>query len=313
MRRKALKEALPGFFALIVMPVLGFLLCATFAYQFAGQYGPDYQVRGNYAVATECKRHGPVSTHGFGFWYQCMAEFHHYIPGDDSTAPDSVRLVDFLSPADIGRQVPIKLRKSSGKGVGKWVRGADQPVRGWGWLVVPFGLLWLVLTGFLARKALNKVESTPESDSGEIFIWGKRKQWLNWKVRGLALFFAIVGAVKSTEWAFQGYRNHTIVTVVSYAVILLIVGNSLRRGIFAPHVTVTPHGLKFGKGRSLAWHEIHHVGLSKRGVLAIHPRVGEVVTIGRFGDEQVESIDAALRDNGEISYAREGGGAIMAG
>lgn len=55
------------------------------------------------------------------------------------------------------------------------------------------------------------------------------------------------------------------------------------------------------------------MGLSKRGVLEIHPHVGEVVRIGRFGDEQVESIDAALRDNGEISYAREGGGAIMAG
>ncbi|KOX16811.1 hypothetical protein ADK67_39440 [Saccharothrix sp. NRRL B-16348] len=292
------------------MPVLGFLLCATIIHQFAGQYGPDRQVRSMYAVAVECNRHGPVSTNGFGYWYRCMAEIHVGFQGDFGNP--AFRPVDFLSPEDIGKQVPIR-DNDERRGRVSYERGADQPLKNWGWLALPFGLLWLVLTGFLARNALNKVKPTPESDSGEVLIWGKRKQWVNWKIRGFALLLAIVVASQSTEWAFQGYSFETNSAVASYAVILLIVGNSLRRGIFAPHVTVTPHGLKFGKGRSLAWHEIRHVGLSKRGVLAIHPHVGEVVTIGRFGDEQVESIDAALRDNGEISYAREGGGAIMAG
>jgi hypothetical protein len=310
MRKAALNEALPGFFALIVMPVLGFLFCATIIHQFAAVYGPDAQVRGTYAVAKECNRHGPVSTRGLGFWYRCMAEIYRYSPGDSARGPDSVEPVDYLGAEDIGHQVPIKLVEA--RGVNPWVRAADQPLKEWGWLALPFGLLWLLLTGFLARNALRNVKSTPD-DGNEVLIMGKRKQWVDWRLRGMVLLGVVAGAFESTEWAFQGYRAQTNIAVTSYALILLIVGNSLRRGIFAPHVTVTPTGLKFGRNRSLAWHEIRHVGLSRRGVLSIHPHVGEVVTIGRFGDEQVGSIDAALRDKREISYAREVKGAIMAG
>lgn len=80
---------------------------------FAGRHGPGYRVGGNYVVATECKRHGPVSTHGFGFWYRCTAEFHFHGRTYDSTTPGAVRPVNFLTLADLGRQVPLKLTESS--------------------------------------------------------------------------------------------------------------------------------------------------------------------------------------------------------
>ncbi|WP_372470614.1 DUF6346 domain-containing protein [Saccharothrix luteola] len=71
---------------------------------FAGRHGPGYRVGGNYVVATECKRHGPVSTHGFGFWYRCTAGFHFHGRTYDSTTPGAVRPVNFLTLADLARQ-----------------------------------------------------------------------------------------------------------------------------------------------------------------------------------------------------------------
>jgi len=57
-----------------VMPIVGYLIGATIVFHFSAQYGDEYPDGSSldsktYAVATSCERQGPVSAHGFGYWW----------------------------------------------------------------------------------------------------------------------------------------------------------------------------------------------------------------------------------------------------
>lgn len=125
---------------LVVMPILGCLIIATIFNYFADKYGADLPERYGraYAVATSCERHGPVSTHGFGYWWTCQADVHWQ---GNSEMPEP-RTARFLTPEDIGKPV----RVSGTHRNRNIVRGAEQPYFAVGILLCfPFGVLWIFM------------------------------------------------------------------------------------------------------------------------------------------------------------------------
>lgn len=221
--------------ALLFQPVLGWLIGATIVHQFTGRYGPDPAVGPGqtYAVARLCHRHGPVSTHGFGFWYQCAADIHH----DGAERRTGGEIVNFLTPSDLDKPVAISLE---GKGIrAHHVRAAGQPVEGWAWLAAPFALLWLVLVYRVARPIVRDIGKDLEqikldAPNRDVTVVDQRKPWLNWKIQLVLLAFAVVVTVRSTPWALEGMRNQQIMAITGWAVIAMIAGNAVRRFVFGP-------------------------------------------------------------------------------
>lgn len=293
-------------FALLFLPVLGWLIGATIINHFADRYGPDPAAGPGqtYVVARVCHRHGPVSTHGFGFWYQCAADVHH----DGAERRTGGEIVNFLTPADLNEQVAIKLE---GKGRrAHHVRAADQPYVGWAWLAAPFALLWIFLVYRVARPIVRDISKhldaiKHEAPNRDVTVVDQRKPWLNWKVQLVLLAFAVIVAVRSTPWAFEGMRNQQLMALAGWAVIALIVGNAVRRLVFGPWVTITPDGIEFGRGL-LAWAEIEQLDLTARGVLVVKPRTGRAKRIGRFGDEGATRVHQTLKLFAKAPYLREG-------
>ncbi|TWP50865.1 hypothetical protein FKR81_17410 [Lentzea tibetensis] len=298
-------------FAVLVMPLLGWLLGATIINAFTDRYGPDPAPRPGqtFAIARECDRHGPVSTHGFGFWHQCMADLGQH------DGPFARRPVNFLTPADIGQHVPV-VKEGTGRR-SHHVRAADQPLAWWGWLALPFALGWLYLTYLTARPVLRKIKAEVDADdaagyqrpteepSRDVVVSGGRKMWLGFKGHLIVLVLAVVPAVRSTPWAFGDYPNHTALAVGGWAVVLLVVGNWVRRAVFMPSVTISPEGMAWGRTK-LGWAEIGRVHLTRANTLVIEPRTGETTRIRRFGDEQATRIHVAMGHFATVPYTREG-------
>lgn len=300
LRAKVAKVA----FAVLLLPVLGWLIGATIISQFTGVRGPDPAVGPgqSYAVARICHRHGPVSTHGFGFWHQCAAELHHN-GADGATG----QIVNFLGPADIGQKVAIK-REGTGRRSHD-VRAADRPLAGWAWLALPFALAWLYLVFRVARPWVRDLGrdldamKLEEPEPGITVVDG-RKSWLNWKIQVVLLLFGIMGAVRGTPWALEGFGGERVLALVGWGVVVLVVGNFLRRFVFGPWVTVSRDGLSF-RGNRLAWAEVREVRLTRRNVLVVTPLHGRTRRIGGFGDYDGTQLHQALRQFAGAPYSRE--------
>lgn len=291
-------------FAVLFLPVLGWLLGATIISQFKDVYGPDPAISSSPAsmVARICHRHGPVSTHGFGFWHECAADVYY----PDKDEPTGKEIVNFLTPADMGQKVAVKREGTRHRT--HWVRAADQPLEWWGWLALPFGLAWLYFVFRVARPIVRDISKDLEAikldePNRDVTVFDRRKSWLNWKFQLVALLFAVIVAVRSTPWAFEGFDNQRLLALIGWSVIVLIVGNFLRRHVFGPWVTVSPDGLSF-RGRQLTWAEVQELELTRRNVLVVTPRVGKVRRIGTFGDEGGTQLHHALRHFAQAPYNR---------
>ncbi|USX56042.1 hypothetical protein [Lentzea sp. HUAS12] len=57
------------------------------------------------------------------------------------------------------------------------------------------------------------------------------------------LSFGIVGAVRGTPWALEGFGGQRVLALVGWGLVVLVVGNFLRRFVFGPWVTVSRDGL----------------------------------------------------------------------
>ncbi|MCR3751302.1 DUF6346 domain-containing protein [Lentzea californiensis] len=301
LRRKAGKLA----FVVLFLTVLGWLIGATIISQSNGVHGPDPAIAPGqtYAVARICHRHGPVSTHGFGFWHQCAADLHY----DGAAEPAGEEIVGFLGPADIGRKVALE-REGTGRR-SHHVRAAGQPFEGWAWLTLPFAPAWLYLVFRVARPLARDLGKDLEAikldePTRDVTVVDTRKSWLNWKVQLVLLMFATIAAVRSTPWAFEGFGGHQILSLVGWGVIVLLAGNFLRRFVFGPWVTVSPDGLSF-RGRRLGWAEVQELRLTRHNVLVVTPRTGRTRRIGRFGDEGGTRLHHALSHFGEAPYSHD--------
>jgi hypothetical protein len=131
---------------LVVMPVVGYLLTATIANHFLDRYGPEPANHDQHVVARACQRNGPISWHGFGYWYECRVD-----------GPIGEKTVSFLTPADIGEPVAATVVRKSSGGRSRstyltYERAATRPQEGWVALAVAFAGLWIWLVVVVTRR-----------------------------------------------------------------------------------------------------------------------------------------------------------------
>lgn len=285
-------------FAFLVLPVLGYLLGATIFTHFydqieTGNLGDTEFI----AVAKSCERHGPVTTRGFGFWWECRVQVTRPAAGLVKTFTTK----GFLKPEDIGRQVAVETTRR-GRDIVPQARthSALGMV-----LLFPFGVLWVFVLAWTAnpllKRHLERVKSEPrprepdpEEPISEVYVWGRRKKWL----RGTGLWLVIAVsfwlAAQVSNSAFRG-PNYVGLTyfVVGSSVLALILLNLLRRVLFAPSVVITAEGLVCRKKR-FSWAQVDHVRMDG-GKLVIQPHQGPAMTSRRFGDSQVVEIHEGMR------------------
>ncbi|MFS8098622.1 hypothetical protein LFM09_15935 [Lentzea alba] len=137
-------------FTAIGLPVLGWLLLATIWNHFGDQYGPDKPVRDRYYVAESCEERGPMTVRGFGYWWECTGRDERGREFEDS----------FLTPADIGRKVPVYTSKSTKSS--SVYRSAEQPLEGWSFLALPFAAAWIWLIGRAMKWTDRHEPDSPE-------------------------------------------------------------------------------------------------------------------------------------------------------
>lgn len=108
--------------------------------------------RSGTARALDCQRLGPVSRHGFGYWYDCRAN----VTWSDGTRSRVTTRASVLSPADLGREVAVKQFPPTRNSAGDVFR-ADHPPRAWG--VAPFFVLFVagLLCGLAAVMRVNRL------------------------------------------------------------------------------------------------------------------------------------------------------------
>ncbi|MFI6094024.1 DUF6346 domain-containing protein [Lentzea sp. NPDC051213] len=160
---------------IVIGAPLGWFLTATIAYHFLDQYGPDPAVRDDYVVAKSCERVGPVTSHGFGYWWECRVD-----------SPRGERTADFLTPADIGKPVAaVWDPRSSSKGRGShYDRAAEQPHEAGVWWAVAFVPAWIgliVLMIKLGGRVIDRIDPDPSAQVDR----SKRVRigtppWLDW-------------------------------------------------------------------------------------------------------------------------------------
>ncbi len=289
--------------AFLILPVLGYLLGATIFIHFYDQIEPGVPADTGYvAVAKTCERHGPVTMRGFGYWWACQAEVTRLADGAKRTM--STR--GFLKPEHIGHQVAVNTTRNDRELVPE-----ERPRQGLGGLLlIAFGILWLFVLAYTSGPLLKKSHtlrrpSPTEPEPDEVYVWGGRKRLL--KGAWLWLVLAICGlvAVNFADLALNS-RFPLAMTIffISVAIPVLLIANGVRRFLQAPEITISPEGLTWRKNK-LAWHEIHHVHLSTKNVLSIHPNSGDPVHIGKFGDEQATRIHTAITNLNPLPYTRE--------
>lgn len=104
--------------------------------------------RAGVARATSCDRKGPVSTNGYGYWYDCAAD----VNWDDGARGRVSTGQSVLTPADIGREVQVRELEGGRNTDGEVIRASDPP-RKWG--VFVFFPLFLLGLGLLLRPAAD--------------------------------------------------------------------------------------------------------------------------------------------------------------
>lgn len=76
------------------------------------------------ATVTSCQRHGPVTAHGFGYWFNCAASITW-----DGGQTERLTVGDVFSSADIG--TPVVVGDLGGSSSDRQIARADRPSRPW--------------------------------------------------------------------------------------------------------------------------------------------------------------------------------------
>lgn len=296
-------RVLHRFFAYLIIPALGYMIGATIFIHFWDIAETDDLSGASHVItARSCVRHGPVTLRGFGYWYECQATVKNKVNGNIVTATAR----GFLKPELIGKDV-------AGTGFRRDELFAERPYAGWGMvLLLPFGLLWFYVYIGVAwplmperRKSRRKPvryqrPEVPAEASREVSVF-RGRLYGGWLFVGLVV--GGVGAFRFTSSAFQGDAVATTATVVSCAA-LLATGIGVRHRWFTPAVIISPEGFAWGRTK-FTWAEIEEVRLTRRNVLVVQPRMGDVVRIGRFGDVETTRIHVAMGHFCQVPYSRE--------
>lgn len=123
------------------------ILMSTLAYDLDHRYGQDPVVGDKFVVAKSCARVGPITMDYLGCRWECLAD-----------GPRGEQRHYFLTPADIGEQVPVVERTkhaSRSRSVIKYFDRASvqphparrwAPIVGWfGWIGLIVGLMWVAV------------------------------------------------------------------------------------------------------------------------------------------------------------------------
>ncbi|GLZ31934.1 hypothetical protein Lesp02_41220 [Lentzea sp. NBRC 105346] len=300
--------------AFLIVPLLGYLVGATIFIQFYDEIETGDLANAEYvAVARSCERQGPLTLRGFGYWWECRADVTRV--AENVTRTMSTR--GFLRPEHIGKKVAVNTTRA-----GREIVPEERPYQGLGgFLLIPFGILWLFVIAYVANPLLRKYVPKPgdrveppepqpeveEEPSREVFVWGGRKRWLKGPWLWLVMTFSAFVAVNFAESAFKWHNDISLIIFLTFACVpVLLIANGLRRFVFAPDIGISPEGLAWGK-KKLTWSEVQWVHLSAKNVLSIQPHIGEVVRIGRFGAEQATRIHVAMGHFSRVPYTREDG------
>lgn len=85
----------------LVLPFLGYLICATVFNHFYDKVETGDVKNAPYvAVAKSCERHGPVAWRGFGYYYKCQADVRSRSEG----VTRKFTFTGWLGPEDIGKE-----------------------------------------------------------------------------------------------------------------------------------------------------------------------------------------------------------------
>jgi hypothetical protein len=297
-----MKRVLHKLFAFLITPVLGYLIGATIFNHFWDKPETDLSGASHIITARSCERHGPVALRGFGYWYECRATVENKMNGNVVTATAR----GFLNPDLIGKPV-------AGDGFRRGELFPERPYAGWGMvLLLPFGVLWLYVYIRVAWPLLPERRKSRRRPVGyqrpDLAAASSRAVQVPAGRPRVWLFFVFLlggfGAIRFTSSAFQGDAVDTAVTVVSWAVLVLVVGTVGWRLLLGAAITISPDGLGWHR-KNLGWAEIQEVRLTRRNVLVIRPRVGEVERIGRFSAEQATRVHVAMGHFSQASYTRE--------
>ena len=118
-------NALRRILALLILPLLGYLIGATIFNHFWNKVEPgDLKNATIVAVAKSCERHGPVAWRGFGYYYECETELR-----SRSGKTSTTTVTGWLKPSDIGKEYAAHtMRKSQ---LQPDVRTESQVLLGW--------------------------------------------------------------------------------------------------------------------------------------------------------------------------------------
>ncbi|WP_460675409.1 hypothetical protein [Lentzea nigeriaca] len=179
-------------------------------------------------------------------------------------------------------------------------------------LLLPFGVLWFYVYIAVAWRLLperrksrrkpvryQRPDNPTEPDRTVRVFGGHQRVWLFF-----IFLLGCIGAFVYTSSAFQDEAVATGAAVVSWTVVALVIANVGWRLVRGPMIAISPEGLEW-RGAKLSWAEIQEVRLTRRHVLIIQPRNGDVVRVGRFGTEQATRIHVAMGHFSQATYVRE--------
>lgn len=306
-------------FVFFVMPPLGYLTAATVWTHLGDQVEVSSAAQNEIliGIARSCERQEPITlTGGFKTWYICQVDVSAH-RGPSRTMESR----GFLTPADIGKPVPVDTTHRGRDLVAdsdylRYPTLAPLAVVGTviGWVLLMAFMLWALSGRHMPRlrsspeeiAAHVRANSPPDEEQprDEAYVRGRRK-WLkgSW-VFGL-LVLSVLGAVVYSGDAFEGDTTQTVLAVASWSTPVLLFLNALRKLFFWPAVTISPTGMDWTTDKP-TWAEIERVQLSARHVLTVHRVGGPPQKVGRFGPEQADEINRAMRKYGKTTaYQRE--------
>jgi hypothetical protein len=285
--------------AVLLLAVFGGMAALRVAGSPAGNTG--YDLAGSTAIADvqACRRGGPVSLHGVGYFWECDA-----VVRDDEKRARVVFGPDELTPADVGHGVPVR------QDAGEWQRNVVHPyefVVYLGLLLALFGAvavwaeasaIWRCLRFVHAPVPDEALEPDEVRGTGAIAVElpaedddDGRGYWL---IAAMGLALVAFGAVPTmaihdltTRFWDPGYLVTVPLGASGFVIIGLTLSARMRLSAGKPVGTrivfLNSEGLSFrrtdGSASRLAWARVHRIVFDERRSKIVR------VSLSSFGDD----------------------------